>query len=168
MKSNTLLIVIIAMIVVLSGCVTRKSCNRKFPPLEIDSVKEMVNTVTVYRDTLIYLEIKGDTVYVEKPVISGDTSALNTSVAQSQAWVENGILKHRLIQMDTIIDRIIKNAIRTSTTNQIKESKIQQTIEKDQKKWFENNLSTGIKSGLLIMLVLIFIAFMNCLKWLFK
>ncbi|HLN52749.1 MAG TPA: hypothetical protein VK212_03505 [Lentimicrobium sp.] len=105
----------------LSSCVTRRACDRKFPSTEKDSVREVINTVSTYRDTTIFIKIQGDTVYRENILREGNVSKLNTSLAISEAWVSNGKLKHRLTQKDTIIPKTLKSALKTTLTASEKE-----------------------------------------------
>jgi hypothetical protein len=103
-----------------ASCVTRKACERKFPPEVMIIRKDSIirTTETIYRDTTIYTHIPGDSVSDTKPVlqkdgiISSDTSNLATAFAKSRAYVDNGKLIHELIQKDTLIQKKIDNAIR--------------------------------------------------------
>ena len=85
-------------------------------------IRETV-TKTVYRDTTIYIHIPGAIVVDSIPVyihvgsdgqvnISTPVNTLETSMAISRAWVENGKLKHELVQRDSVLKANIDNAIR--------------------------------------------------------
>lgn len=115
------LLIIISIMLPATGCVTRKACERKFPPETMIIRKDSIirETKTVYRDTTIYYQLPGDTlvdsVYI---VITKDgniivkPSNLKTSLAESWAWVQNNKLHHKLIQNDTLLQFTLKDAIR--------------------------------------------------------
>ncbi len=109
---------ILIILTFLTSCATRKMCDRKFPA----GVNTTVNTVTVIRDTTIYIEIPGDTVFQSVPVVEGEVSKLNTPLALSYAWVVGGKLNHRLVQKDTVVPSTVKGALKTS----IKEAQVQE------------------------------------------
>lgn len=75
----------------------------------------ITNTVTQFRDTTLYVTIKGDTIIntiLLRQDLTTDKSILSTDLARSVAWVEMGRLQHVLYQNDTIVPITIKNAIR--------------------------------------------------------
>lgn len=89
-------------------------------------------TNTIYRDTTIYIHVPGEsrtdsvmvqvTVYKDGTVkLSTPVNTLHTSFATSRAWVENGRLKHTLIQKDSAYKATIENAIKI-TQHFVKES----------------------------------------------
>lgn len=103
------------LLIALSGCITRQACNRKFPPEETDSVRVITRTLTTIRDTTVYVQIPGDTVFESLPVKDGnELSKLQTSLAISAAWIKDGKLNHRLEQKDTAVASTIKGALKTS------------------------------------------------------
>lgn len=134
------LIIALILIVISSSCLTTKSerleskrqrkcdkaawrwgCNQGGS----DSIMKITETVTVFRDTTIYIHLPGEVVHDTVPVemdknglINSKTSYLTTSFAESWAWVKNGKQYHRLSQNDTLIAKNIENAImeKTSTT----------------------------------------------------
>jgi len=120
MRTLIKLAILLAIIMVITGCVTENKCNRKFPPQTIVIRKDSIirTTNTVYRDTLVYIYIKGetkystDTVWVENGIAYSKKDHLVTSFADSWAWVENGRLYHELIQKDTLIGQEVKDAVR--------------------------------------------------------
>lgn len=108
------LILFLFFLTIFSGCVTRKACDRKFPDKEKDSVSLVSTTVTVIRDTTIYIQIPGDTVFKSVNASDNELSKLNTSLASSEAWIRDGKLNHRLEQKDTIVASTIKGALKTT------------------------------------------------------
>lgn len=109
-------ILIALTLLILSSCITRKACDRKFPLAAKDSMKEIIRTVTTYRDTTLFITVKGDTVFKELPVNVNEVNRLSTSLSMSEAWISNGKLKHRMVQKDTVIPATVKNALKTSVT----------------------------------------------------
>jgi hypothetical protein len=84
----------------------------------------------VYRDTIITIHLPGekitspgDTVYIDRitKLPNSRRSTLNTSIASSWAQVVDGKLLHELQQKDTVLERIIANAIREHSTHTVKE-----------------------------------------------
>jgi len=114
------LLALLAAMLIFSGCVTQSKCDRKFPPQVMVITKDSIirTTNTIYKDTLIYVYLKGetkystDTVWIENGLIRSNKNHLFTSFADSWAWVENGRLYHQLIQKDTLIGQEIKDAVR--------------------------------------------------------
>jgi len=111
------------------------SCSRKLAPVLSESIREVTKTVTIFRDTTIYIHVPGDTVFKAVPVqkdlrgiLFSKVNVLSTSLAKSKAWVEDGILKHELIQNDSSVAVLIKNAIKESATVTDKEQVVYKTI----------------------------------------
>lgn len=133
---------VLCILVILSSCTTtrperiEKRMQRKCEAAAFkwgcnqggsDSIMIIRETKTVTEDTTIYIKVPGEIKIVEIPVevdksgkVSSKKSILNTSFAESRAWIENGILRHELEQKDSTIVAKIKDAIRIT---QIKESK---------------------------------------------
>lgn len=105
-----------------TSCVTKKACDRKFPLNEKDSVTTVTNTVTVLRDTTIYITLAGDTVFKATNPGQG-VNEISTPLAHSYAWVKDGKLQHRLEQKDTVVSCLLrdalKNTVTTSSSNRI-------------------------------------------------
>lgn len=112
----------ILIFVLLSGCVSRRACDRKYPPIQkIDSIY-VYKEKLVYRDTTIFIELPGDTilktdtVYITKEGVQSDTISSNLQYSYAAAWVLNSRLQLEHRQKDTIISRIIENAIKEKST----------------------------------------------------
>lgn len=120
MKQLIKLAILLVIFMVISGCTTENKCNRKFPPQTMVITKDSIirTTNTVYRDTTIFVYIKGetkystDTVWLKNGLAYSNKDYLFTSFAESWAWVENGRLYHKLIQKDTLIGQEVKDAVR--------------------------------------------------------
>jgi hypothetical protein len=115
---------LIILLVLFSSCVTQKRCDSRFPPIIKDSI--IRETVTIYRDTTVYVQIKADTVhdtttvYLDKGgLIQSDISFMNTRFATSKAYVLNSKLYHSLFQLEDSIAKTIANAIKNSSTNTV-------------------------------------------------
>jgi len=79
-------------------------------------------TTIMYRDSLIYVHIPGETVHdsVLVPIsdsISTTVSILNTKYAISKAWIENSQLKHTLEQVKSDIGQIIQGTNKETIIN---------------------------------------------------
>ena len=134
MKKLLFIILLIAVAYLLSGCVTKRACDRKFPPEVQTNTKETIIKTT--RDTTIIIQLPGDTAILEKeiPVIKDsrgllqtEKSFLTTDLAYSFAWVQDGKLKHELFQKSTEFEKTIKNAISEAISQ--KETKVDNYIK---------------------------------------
>jgi len=54
-------IFIVSVALCMSSCISRKYCDRKFPDTTFNSTNKSIEIITKYRDTTIYINIKGDT-----------------------------------------------------------------------------------------------------------
>lgn len=108
----------IILALIISGCVSQKNCLRKFPPQEIVIVKDSIveKDTVIYSDIIHYDTIPGDTIIdsilIKIPIkkLDIDTLCLDKYLAKSCAWVNGNKLFLELIQKDTIIHRILKDA----------------------------------------------------------
>lgn len=103
-------VIIIAGLAALSGC----RCPQ---PVVMTRDSLRVVRVTEYRDTTLIIrlagEVKRDTVWVDSTRRA--VSELNTYLARSRVELRNGSLVHELMQRDTTLQRLIRNAIRETT-----------------------------------------------------
>lgn len=135
MKNKLIGLVFVALL--MSGCVTQKRCEQKFPQqiITIDSV--ITKTETIYRDTTIFIELPGDTirdtitVEVVNGIANSRPSIHETDLAWSKAQVVNGFLQHELIQKDSTLARVIEKAIRESATTTDKTKVVTKIVEKN-------------------------------------
>lgn len=142
-----IILLTITLIFLLPSCITRKACERKFPSIEHDSISFVTNTVTVYRDTTVYIKLPGDTVYESIPIGEG-VSVLKTPFAKSYAWVKDGRLEHRVEQEDTVINRIFNGAIRIKEKSEKLKTKVENN--KNANHLFD---SSFIKSSIKIFII---------------
>lgn len=150
---KNLLIIFALIVALLPACVTQKSCNQKFPPQT--KYIHSTNTVTVIRDTIIRVEIPGDTVFSETIVtlkdglINSRKIENNTDYCYAYAQVVKGQLVTQLRQKEAEIEKLIKGAV--------KEVKVTEYIDRETVKevnvlrWYQKWLM-GI--GLLALLLL--------------
>lgn len=161
MKRYSLLTLILITLVLLTSCVTRQACERKFPTVASDSTRIITNTVTSYRDTTIYIHLAGDTVYKSvKP--DGGVSRLSTPMATSYAWLSNGQLKHRLVQKDTTIRKDVKNGLKTTVSTTSKNRVVVKVVK-------QNYLTRGqrvwVRVGKVCCLLLVVGSLVFVYKW---
>jgi len=128
-------IFIVSIALCMSSCISRKYCDRKFPDTRFDSSNKSIEIITKYRDTTIYINIKGDTfrndliTHLDTAGLSmSRVSELQTSLAISKAWVTKGILHHELVQNDTLLSQTIKNAITNSAITSTSERIVNKAI----------------------------------------
>lgn len=98
----------------LLSCSLQKYCSKRFPPeiIQKDSIRFVEKVI--YRDTLLYIHIKGDTIYDTLVVdTSGSASSiLETSFARSTATFNKGKLFHELSQKDSLISTLVERGIK--------------------------------------------------------
>jgi hypothetical protein len=149
-------------ILLLQSCITKKACNRKFP----QNTNTVTNTVTLYRDTIIYINLPGqtvtspgDTVYIDRftNLATSEKSFLHTSLAISTAQVIGGILKHNLIQKDTTLQRLIADAVKLQSTHSVTEKQIVREV--NVLFWWQKILMWIGFSALLYFLLRIYISY---------
>lgn len=117
MKRVVVFFIVISMV----GCSCPKRLTRLMercpPPVEVDTV---YSTLILYRDTIIYREIPGqtirDTVKVPVEVELPEMSLKSAStLAEATAWIKDFELGLELIQYDSILEFKLDSAIRVST-----------------------------------------------------
>lgn len=156
------IILSVIVLIMLSGCVTQRNCNRKFPPQE--KIERITETVTIYRDTTVYVYLKPDTIRQTDTVMvtvdretgltNSRRSLLETDLAWTWAQVVGGQLRHELYMNETEIQQTIANAVKEqSTTETITEVKIH---EVNVLKWWQKFLMwAGVVSIFFVTLHLI-------------
>ena len=93
---------LVLLCLLVSGC-----CHCRHLPIQVqrDSVVVYIRDSVYYRDTVIQWAIPRESDPSEKADVS-DTSHLETSLAESDAWVEGGVLDHSLRNKQGQIGRI--------------------------------------------------------------
>jgi hypothetical protein len=113
-------IALIFVIVALSGCVTQRRCNIKFPPVN-DTIRiEHTRDSIVIRDTTIYISVPGERVVDSVPIpcpppppwyVPKKVHA-ETQYAYAEAWWSYPNIKLLLVQKDTTMQLQLRQAIK--------------------------------------------------------
>jgi hypothetical protein len=145
----------VAAIALLSGCITREKCQRRYPPEVITEV--ITETQIITRDTLIYITlppevvVHTDTVLIDQQtgLVNSRRSYLETSLAWSTAQVIDSRLHHELQQPDTTIEVRLKDALKTVDRLQRELSEKITTVEVEKPlTWWQQ---TMIRGGYLLL-----------------
>ena len=119
---NFLLIALL--LIVAYSCTTQKRCNRLYPPVESSQVRDSIvaETITVYKDTTIYVPMDPDTVtliayqYYSDPqnpeLITIDTLFAENEYSHAWAWVNQSQLGLSLARKDTAVEFHLDDAVR--------------------------------------------------------
>jgi hypothetical protein len=105
-------------LLILIGCKPCKEVTKTV--IERDTIRESHIKIE-YRDTIAYKEIKGKTVYIEKPVyiekgiVNSQPIIQETELCKSTAQVINSQLINELMQKDTTLRIKLNNALKTIT-----------------------------------------------------
>jgi len=154
---NRLALLAVAIVVLeailLSSCATQKRCLLKFPPDTITKVE--TETITIWKDTAVYVYIPGDSVFVfdttyifPDPVTIQPLTA-RLPLAHSTAWVDAGRLNLGLWIDSTTLKFKLDSAMSTvNTTETITETVI---VEKPVKEKWPRILVWVLSGAVLIM-----------------
>lgn len=123
------------LLLVLISCGTQKAI-----PMESakDSVSVIIKESVIYKDSIVYVEIPAE---ADKVIVADtDTSHLETSVAESEAWVIDGKLNHTIRNKpDMRIPKIVNLPIYITSkeTEHISSNVITREVEveKELNKW---------------------------------
>ena len=139
----------------LVGC----SGYRQLPIAEQrDSVSVVIQERVIVKDSLIYVEVPAESESVTLP--DSDTSRLETSIAESEAWVSAGQLNHTLRHKpDTRLPKLITIPIylRNKETESLAQQVIIREVEKELTNWQSFKMTLGT---LFIIVVVVFILLM--------
>jgi hypothetical protein len=112
-------ILFLALLALFAGC-SRQWCATRYPP-SIDTVRVSVTRDTIiYRDTIIFLEVPGETI-IDSVIIPcpppqasfvPDTARAETAFAMAKAWWSYPVIRLDLTQKDTAV--LLKAALRES------------------------------------------------------
>lgn len=136
------------------------SCGtQKVLPIEqvTDSVSVIFKESVIYKDTIIYVEVPAESDRTILP--DTDTSRLETSIAESEAWVSNGKLNHTLKnKSDVSLPKIISIPIylKSKESEHIANNVVVKEIEKELTKWQQLRLTLGT---ILLISVAVLIAY---------
>lgn len=113
------IIVLGLVLALLSSCVTQRRCNTKYPTSVDTTYIETIRDSIIYKDTIIYVEIKGETIidsiFIPCPEVPGYVPQkvfAETELARASAWWSYPSIKLELIQKDTTISIRLDNALK--------------------------------------------------------
>ena len=96
------ILIIILSILLLSSCVTKRKCDRRFPPQVITEYKDSIiyENIVFYHDSIIEVVLPNDTVVITKYIylesgelINIDTIIVEEGIIGAMAWITNSNLK---------------------------------------------------------------------------
>lgn len=144
---------LISAALILSGCAAQKVAQ----DYQRDSVRIETVERIIYKDSLIFVPVPSGESSAVLP--DSDTSRLETSLAESEAFVKDGELHHTLRNKEAAILPVeikLPQIIRQEHTNLIRDRKIIETVtvEKELSKWqrFIMSLGYGLLAAALIWL----------------
>lgn len=123
---------------------------------EKDSVSVVIHERVIYKDSLVYVEVPAESESVILP--DTDTSRLETSLAQSEAWVSEGQLNHTLRHKpDVRLPKIITLPIYLKSEEKtiLNQKVLIKKVEKELNWWQKFKMNLGLISLVAIILLLI-------------
>lgn len=154
----------ILILLALVGCSSQR--HAMTTDTTVDSVKVVVQEKTIYRDTVIFVEVPVESDKAILPI--ADTSHLETSMAISDAWMSEGKLNHTLINKDVNIKKPIKvpevhKDVQTEhVATRVVERVVEVEVEKELNKWQIFRMMLGT---ITLIAICLFVAF-KIIKWL--
>jgi len=112
----------IILLLIFTSCVTQKKCINKFPIQSNNTTIIESKDSIILKDTLIIINLPEkviiDSIKIpcdEVPIYYiPDTVKVKTDFAEAKAWFSNKHIKIKLIQLDTILNIRLENAIKES------------------------------------------------------
>lgn len=146
MKGNK--VILASLLFVVAGC----GASKRLPIAEQkDSVSVVIQERVIYKDSLVYIEVPAESESAILP--DTDTSRLETSLAQSEAWVAEGQLNHTLRHKpDVRLPKIISIPVylRSEETKSLAERGIIKEVEKELSAWQTFRMVLGTISIIII------------------
>lgn len=130
-----------------------------------DSVSVVIKERVIVKDSLIYVEIPAESESVIIP--DTDTSRLETSLAQSEAWVSAGQLNHTLRhKSDVRLPKIVSIPVylRSEETKSLAQKVIIKEVEKDLTTWQSFRMTLGTLFIIGVIVLLLFMLFKHYLR----
>lgn len=121
-----------------------------------DSVSVVIKERVIIKDSLIYIEVPAESESVIIP--DTDTSRLETSLAQSEAWVSEGQLNHTLRHKpDVRLPKILSIPVylRSEEIKSLAQKTIIKEVEKDLTTWQSFRISLGNITLVLVVVLLL-------------
>lgn len=130
-----------------------------------DSVSVVIKERVIVKDSLIYVEVPAESESVIIP--DTDTSRLETSLAQSEAWVSAGQLNHTLRHKpDVRLPKIVSIPVylRSEETKSLAQQVIVKEVEKDLTTWQSFRMTLGTLFIIGVVVLLLFMLFKHYLR----
>ena len=129
-------------------------------PWQISDTVHSTSYIERFRDTIIYVQVKADSVKNSIAIdalypINTPVSTLETRFALSKAWITNNILNHILLQKETLIHTIIPNAFHSVNSSDVKIIKVPLPVDRPVPRQYNFFEKLFFFSGILLWLLLI-------------
>jgi hypothetical protein len=142
------------------SCVTQKKCLEKYPNPP-PSLEKVVETITVYKDTTIYVYLPADTVYKTDTVfvdkdgkITYPLNRLDVEYAWSTIEIKNSRVFHYLYQKETEIAKTIEKAIKETSKDSVTVIREPYPVLTPITWWQQTKMNLGVVFiGLVILLI---------------
>lgn len=148
MKGNK--VILASLLLLVAGC----GAYKRLPiAVQKDSVSVVIQERVIYKDSLVYVEIPAESESAILP--DTDTSRLETSLAQSEAWIAGGQLNHTLRHKpDVRLPKIISIPVylRSEETKNLAQKVIIKEVEKDLSAWQSFRIVLGTIALIIILL----------------
>lgn len=154
---------IIAAALLLCSCAAQRAAQET----QRDSVRVETIERTVYKDSIIFVPLPSENDAATLP--DSDTSRLETSLAESEAFVRDGQLHHSLRNKETLLPVPVKlpSVIRQEYAYALRDRKVVEVVEVERElSWWQRTLLTlsgGILAAAAVWLLLKLGKFFNIL-----
>lgn len=154
---------IIAAALLLCSCAAQRAAQET----QRDSVRVETIERTVYKDSIIFVPLPAENDAASLP--NSDTSRLETSLAESEAFVKDGQLHHSLRNKETLLPVPVKlpSVIRQEYAYALRDRKVVEVVEVERElSWWQRTLltlSSGILAAAAVWLLLKLGRFFNIL-----
>ena len=139
MKGNK--VILASLLFLVAGC----GAYKRLPIAEQkDSVSVVIQERVIYKDSLVYVEVPAESESAILP--NTDTSRLETSLAQSEAWVAGGQLNHTLRHKpDVRLPKLISIPVylRSQETEKLAQRVVVKEVEKQLNSWQSFRITLG-------------------------
>lgn len=128
---------IIAAALLLCSCAAQKAAQET----QRDSVRVETIERTVYKDSIIFVPLPAENDAASLP--DSDTSRLETSLAESEAFVKDGQLHHSLRNKETLLPVPVKlpSVIRQEYAYALRDRKVVEVVEVERElSWWQRTL----------------------------
>lgn len=172
MKKLLILFIVFA----LGSCSVQKRCERLNCAKQTEYVKEYI-TNTVYKDSLVPFYIQGERTVDSIPYeviiykdgttkVNSKVSHLTTSLAYSDAWIQDGKLRHTLTQRDSVLWANVKNAIRI--TQSMMKEQTTKVVEVRKLTWWDKFFRHSGEFAWVVLILFAAYKGYKIYRWLYK